>query len=141
MTGMIPAVSAMTALTCLAAGMAESQTTSAPSTLPSAPTSRPSRPRADYVKDLIDDYSQGAERVRFLDAAGVDGQLTKAEFTAAKGKRHSLVRPYDVWPAGCSTRTPPIAPDPQGSLRPAGPVVALPGLKRPLTPPPARRPE
>jgi len=99
MTGMIPAVSAMTALTCLAAGMAESQTTSAPSTLPSAPTSRPSRPRADYVKDLIDDYSQGAERVRFLDAAGVDGQLTKAEFTAAKGKRHSLVRPYDVWPA------------------------------------------
>ncbi len=55
--------------------------------------------QVDYVQDLIDRYFQGRERVRFYAAAGVDGELTKEEFTAAAGEANSFVRSYDRWPA------------------------------------------
>ena len=64
----------------------------------SAPARRP-RPAVDHVKDLFDLYTQGEERSRFFDAAGVDGELTKEEFAAAAGRPKSLVRAYDPWDA------------------------------------------
>jgi len=67
-----------------------------------APASRPaSKTRAaiDYVKDLFDNYYQGAERDRFFLAAGVDGQVTREEFAAAGKQAGSFVRPYDRWSA------------------------------------------
>ena len=66
-------------------------------------SSGPSKPvttrGADHVKDLIEDYFQGAERARFFAAAGVDGELSKEEFTAARGKDASFVRSFDRWEA------------------------------------------
>lgn len=66
-------------------------------------SSGPSKPvttrAADHVKDLFDDYFQGTERVRFFAAAGVDGELSKGEFEAARGKRESFVRSFDRWEA------------------------------------------
>ena len=66
-------------------------------------SSGPSKPvttrAADHVKDLFDDYFQGTERVRFFAAAGVDGELSKEEFAAARGKRDSFVRGFDRWEA------------------------------------------
>lgn len=65
---------------------------------PTAPAStRPTAPTVDHVKDLFDLYSQGEERSRFFGAAGVDGELTDKEFSAASGKPKSLVRSYDRW--------------------------------------------
>jgi len=55
------------------------------------------KPLVDYVKDLIDTYSQGDERGRFFQGAGVDGEITKEEFAAAAGKAGSFVRSYDRW--------------------------------------------
>jgi len=63
-----------------------------------APAARP-RPPVDHVKDLFDLYSQGDERTRFFDAAGVDGELSGKEFAAAGGKPKSFVRAYDRWEA------------------------------------------
>ena len=54
---------------------------------------------ADHVKGLFDDYLQGAERARFFVAAGVDGELSKQEFTAARGRDESFVRSFDRWEA------------------------------------------
>ena len=53
----------------------------------------------DHVKDLFDDYGQGDERGRFFAAAGVDGEITKKEFSAVAGKPKSFVRSYDRWDA------------------------------------------
>jgi len=66
----------------------------------SAPAPKPKvelKTPVDHVKDLFDDYRQGDERGRFFGAAGVDGEITKAEFAAATGKPKSFVRSYDRW--------------------------------------------
>jgi Ca2+-binding EF-hand superfamily protein len=53
----------------------------------------------DYVRELINNYHDGSERMRFFAAAGVDIELSKAEFAAAMGKSGSFVRRYDRWQA------------------------------------------
>ena len=53
----------------------------------------------DYVKELVDNYHDGSERMRFFAAAGVDIELSKTEFAAAMGKAGSFVRRYDRWQA------------------------------------------
>ena len=69
----------------------------APAKPPAPASTRPTAPAVDHVKDLFDLYSQGEERSRFFGAAGVDGELTEKEFSAASGKPRSLVRSYDIW--------------------------------------------
>jgi len=54
-------------------------------------------PTMDFVKDLFDDYSQGAERDRFFQAAGVDGEIDAKEFATVKGKDDAFARSYDRW--------------------------------------------
>ena len=69
---------------------------------PRPAATRPAAPKpsaVDYVADLFELYYQGRERGRFFAAAGVDGEMTKAEFQAAGGKAGSFVRPYDRWVA------------------------------------------
>jgi len=44
-------------------------------------------------------FNPAAERIKFLKAAGVDGELTKAEFTADQGKAGGFVRKTDTWTA------------------------------------------
>ncbi len=55
--------------------------------------------QVDYLKELVDDYYEGSERMRFFAAAGVDIELSKTEFAAAKGKAGSFIRGYDRWQA------------------------------------------
>jgi Ca2+-binding EF-hand superfamily protein len=62
-----------------------------------APT--PKTATVDYVRDLIDDYYDGAERMRFFAAAGVDIELSAKEFQADTGKPKSFIRRYDRWSA------------------------------------------
>ncbi|RPI60531.1 MAG: hypothetical protein EHM48_07090 [Planctomycetaceae bacterium] len=62
-------------------------------------TSRPADQTPDYVKDLIDTYDAGAERIKFYQAAGASSELTEEKFDAAVGKVNSFVRPYDRWSA------------------------------------------
>ncbi len=52
-------------------------------------------PTMDFVKELFDDYAQDAERDRFFQAAGVDGELNRTEFAAAAGKDNAFVGRYD----------------------------------------------
>jgi len=54
-------------------------------------------PTMDFVKDLFDDYAQGAERDRFFQAAGIDGEIDPKEFAAVKGKDDAFARSYDRW--------------------------------------------
>ena len=72
-----------------------------PATKPAAktPTTKPAKPKIDHIKALLDDYDQGAERLRFFAAAGVDSELSAEEFKAAAGKKDSFVRTYDKWAA------------------------------------------
>ncbi|MBE3123786.1 MAG: hypothetical protein IMZ65_03195, partial [Planctomycetes bacterium] len=60
-------------------------------------SARPAAPLPDLVRDLFDDFSEGEERARFFEAAGIDGELSQEEFKAAAGQRRSFVRPCDRW--------------------------------------------
>jgi len=66
---------------------------------PAKPRTPSTRPAVDYLVDLLDRYVQGQQRDAFFAAAGVDGQLTEAEWKAAAGKPNTFVRPYDRWAA------------------------------------------
>ena len=55
--------------------------------------------KADHVRNLLQAYFQGRERSLFFATAGLDGEISKAEFTSAAGKANSFVRPYDRWAA------------------------------------------
>ena len=59
----------------------------------------PAKQKADHVRNLLEAYFQGRERSLFFATAGVDGEITKAEFTSATGRGNSFVRPYDRWAA------------------------------------------
>ena len=87
---------------CLLSVLAVGALACLPAAAPAQPTTAPAAakpPAVDHVKDLFDLYSQGEERSRFFGAAGVEGELTQEEFTAAAGKPKSLVRAYDRWDA------------------------------------------
>lgn len=54
-------------------------------------------PARDLLKDAVDPYAPGLERVRFFAAAGVDGELDGEEFLADASKPDPFVRPFDRW--------------------------------------------
>ena len=51
----------------------------------------------DICKGVIDPYDISGEKTLFYAAAGVDNELTSAEFTAAKGKENTFARKFDSW--------------------------------------------
>jgi hypothetical protein len=53
----------------------------------------------DLCKGAVDPYVPGAERARFFEAAGVDGELTAAEFAANASKAKPFARKFDRWEA------------------------------------------
>lgn len=64
-----------------------------------APTASAVKPAADLCKGVVDPYDPVSERARFFKAAGVDNELSAAEFTTARGAPDSFVRPFDKWTA------------------------------------------
>jgi len=58
---------------------------------------RPARPVEDLLKGAVDPYDAAAERARFFRAAGVDNELERKEFDAARAKKDSFVRRFDQW--------------------------------------------
>lgn len=52
---------------------------------------------ADVVKDLFDNYDEAQERTRFLEDAGIDGELSAQEWQAVVGKSGRFVRSSDRW--------------------------------------------
>jgi Ca2+-binding EF-hand superfamily protein len=53
----------------------------------------------DAVKDAVDPFNPGAERGRFLVAAGVDSEMDEAEFKANAAAADPFVRKFDSWAA------------------------------------------
>lgn len=51
----------------------------------------------DAAKGAVDPYDAGAERTRFLAAAGVDSELDEKEFNASKEASEPFARKYDSW--------------------------------------------
>lgn len=51
----------------------------------------------DLCKGAVDPYESGAERDRFFQAAGVDGELSEKELTANKSKKKPFVRSFESW--------------------------------------------
>ena len=52
---------------------------------------------ADVAKDVVDPYSPGGERTRFLTAAGVDSELDEKEFKSNLEASDPFVRKFDSW--------------------------------------------
>ncbi len=52
---------------------------------------------ADVAKDVVDPYSPGTERTRFLAAAGVDSELDEKEFKSNLDASDPFVRKFDAW--------------------------------------------
>ncbi|HUS91106.1 MAG TPA: hypothetical protein VM695_04610 [Phycisphaerae bacterium] len=55
------------------------------------------KPVEDLAKGPVDPYESVQERSRFFKVAGVDNELDKKEFEAARGKPDSFVRSFDRW--------------------------------------------
>lgn len=56
------------------------------------------KPSADHCRSAVDPYNLPAEKSRFFRAAGVDGELSKEEFTAnGKKKKGAFVRAFDTF--------------------------------------------
>ncbi|MBT3201614.1 MAG: hypothetical protein HN350_17060 [Phycisphaerales bacterium] len=55
------------------------------------------KPIPDLCKGVIDPYDVSGEKALFYASAGVDNELTSAEFAAAKGKDKTFARKFDSW--------------------------------------------
>ncbi len=51
----------------------------------------------DVAKGVVDPYDAGAERARFLAAAGVDSELSEEEFKANAAASEPFARKFDSW--------------------------------------------
>jgi hypothetical protein len=60
-------------------------------------TAQPAEPKADWARGAVDPLHLGAQRTRFLLAAGVDSELSREEFEADAKNAEAFVRPFDRW--------------------------------------------
>jgi len=59
------------------------------------PAGEPLPKPPEVMKEAVDPFDPPKQRARFFTAAGVDNELAKVEFAAARGKKGSLIRIYD----------------------------------------------